>query len=234
MHSRLLLALILPFFSMPFFLIQGMYLREKCMALTCLCLVVLRDWNSLLESTANTSFKIVSAPWRDAGISVCEGQPVALYLHIFLTQVKSGLPAAGLCWHVGWGQPTLWPCGRASLRGCCSMLPIGPSATSSPALFLSRAMRSPGICCHLPSGNCFQSSQVCSVSPCSWTKDNFNKGVLPATDSPSRSQWGVRHALMTWHSTVHPGLVSKRFWLGESVWQVNKKHFYLLNCLFSE
>lgn len=29
------------------------------MALTCLCLVVLRDWNNLLEFIANSSFKII-------------------------------------------------------------------------------------------------------------------------------------------------------------------------------
>lgn len=47
-----------------FFLIQGVYLREKSMALTCLCSVVLRDWSSLLQSVANTSFKIVCLEGR--------------------------------------------------------------------------------------------------------------------------------------------------------------------------
>lgn len=155
MHSRLSAALILPlmvFFWLPFFLIQGMYLREKSVALTRVCLVVLRDRNSLLEFIANISFKIVSLLLGEMPVSLYVKANLLLFICVYSSRRSNeGYQQQGCAGTQAEGSPR-FGCVR---KHACGTLAVGPSATSSPTLFLSRAMRSPGSCCHLPSGNCF-------------------------------------------------------------------------------
>lgn len=55
---------------------------------------------------------------------------------------------------------------KANLLACCSVLPVAPSATSSPALTLNGAVGSPWNCCQLPLAAAFRAprSEVCLLA----------------------------------------------------------------------
>lgn len=101
------------------------------MALTCPCFVILRDWDNLLEFIGNNQFKDnLPTAWRGVSISACEGQSGALYVDVFLRQIRSGLPAAaGLSWHTGRGQPIFWLCEKAGPQCCYGTLAVEPSTS---------------------------------------------------------------------------------------------------------
>lgn len=157
------------------------------MALRCLCLVVLRDCSNLQEFIAPISFQIIYLLLGEMPVSW--NAKANLLLLICMSSLSRSAPSCQqqLCWRRGWGWPTLRQREEASLlqRTRC-----GTSTTCSPAPTLSRAVRSPGSCCHLPPGDCFPSSQICRVSPGSWPEDFYR--LDPCWD-PEVLFWPTRH-----------------------------------------
>lgn len=93
-----------------------MYLREKSTALTCLCLLVQRDWNNLMEFVANTTFKILYLLLGEMPVSLYVKASLLLFIGVYsLCRSNQGYRQQGCAGTQAEGSPRS---GRVRNQAC--------------------------------------------------------------------------------------------------------------------